>query len=62
MLRNVSIYDPKSGEEAWITTPAFNSLLDMGAITEDGAFAPDDDLRALKLSPWTLVFEATKEQ
>jgi len=62
MSRNISIYDPKSGEETFITEAAFNSLLESGVIIETGAFAPDDHIKELSLSLWDLVREATRER
>jgi len=61
-MSKAGIYDPKSGEEAYISDAAFDSLMEMGVITETGSFAPDDHIKELGLSLWDLVREATRER
>jgi len=60
-MGKISIYDPKSGEEAFVSEAAFEELNEMNVITETGAFADDEWIAELGLSPWTLVRAALQE-
>jgi hypothetical protein len=57
----VSIFDPKSGEEAYVAPAAFATLLESGIITETGAFAPEEVIEELGCSVWDVVRDALSE-